>query len=123
MRTTWNTLGWLGFIGLLLLLAGPLYLGSSEVYLYLTQSEAKAQAAAQTMFKRICDREGLDPRSFHGPERPSVESDKKLDAYTFVWARSPDETITISVTYLPYDLPYSISESIIERKHDVGKLR
>jgi hypothetical protein len=115
MRAAWKTLRW---VALLVPLGGILYIGSSEAYLYLTRSEARAQSAAQAMFIRICDRQRIDPHSFHGPERPSVQSDQILGAYTFVWTRSPEETIAVSVTYLPYDLPYSISEAITERKRD-----
>ena len=118
MRSAWKALRWACFIGLSVLLGGILYIGSSEAYLYLTRSESKAQAAAQRVFTRICDQQQLDPHSFHGPDRPSIGSDEKLGIYTFVWTRSPDEKVYVHVTYLPYDLPYSISEAITERKHD-----
>jgi len=116
MRVVWKTVRWGGFIGLLVLLGGGLYISSSEAYLYLTRSESRAQQAAQAMFEEICGRQRLDPHSFHGPDRLSVQSDEKLGTYTFVWTRSPEETISVSVTYLPYDLPYSISEAITEHK-------
>jgi hypothetical protein len=118
MRAAWKAVRWAGLIALLVLLGGILYFVSAETYLYLTQSEAKAQAAAQAMFMRICDRQGLNPNSFHGPERLNVQLDKQRGTYMFVWSRSPEETITVSVMYLPYDLPYSISEAITERKRD-----
>jgi hypothetical protein len=121
MRSLWMALRWGGYIGLFVVLGAALYISSSEAYLYLTRSESKAQAAAQVMFAKICDRQRLDPNSFHGPNRPSVHSDEKLGTYTFMWLRSPEETITVSVTYLPYDLPYSISEAITERKPAPGK--
>jgi hypothetical protein len=109
MRTAWKVVRWGCFIGLLVLFGGILYIASSETYLYLTRSENRAQAAAQAMFMKICHRQQLDPRSFYGPDRPSIRSDEKLDVYTFVWSRGPEETITVSVMYLPYDLPYSVS--------------
>lgn len=103
-------------VGALLLAGTILYFVASETYLYMTRSEPRAQAAAQQLFMRICSRQGVDPSSFRGPDRPSVQSDERLNSYTFVWTRNPQENITISVTYLPYDLPYSISEGITERK-------
>ena len=118
MRIFWRTLKWFGLAFGAAVVLGALYIRGSEVYLYLTQSEEKAQAAASAMFIKICGRQGLDPRSFHGPDRPSIPSDKKLDSYTFVWTRPPKETITVSVTYLPYDLPYSISEGITESEQN-----
>lgn len=120
MRSGWKIFRWVGFIGLLVVLGGIFYFGSSEAYLYLTRSDVKAQTAAQEMFQSICDRHGLDSHSFHGPDRPNTEQDKKNDQYTFIWSRSPDETIYINVSYLPYDFAYSISEAITERKRDAG---
>jgi hypothetical protein len=111
---------WGALIVLLVPLGGALYFGSIESYIYLTRSESKAQGAAQAVFSRICEQEKLDPRSFHGPDRPSIELDKKRNQYSFVWTRSFNETINVSVVYLPYDLPYSISEAIIERKREAG---
>ena len=105
----------IGTVGVCLL-AGALCLGSAETYLYLTRSEPKARAAAQELFVRLCAKRGLDPASFRGPTRPSVQSDSMLNTYTFEWTRGPQESITISVMYLPYDLPYSISEGILEPK-------
>ena len=130
----WNILRWLAFGslfilrwlvygGLFILLLGFLYFSSWEAYVWLTQSDVKAQAAAEAMFKKICGREGLDPDSFSGPQRPSLQSDKKLDTYTFLWSRAPEETISVSVVYLPYDLPYSISQALIEAKHGVKSSR
>jgi hypothetical protein len=59
------------------------------------------------MFLKICNRNGLDPQSFRGPDRPNIESDKQLGIYTFAWTRAPEEVLYVHVTYLPYDLPYS----------------
>jgi hypothetical protein len=70
------------------------------------------------MFKKLCDRNGLDAKSFHGPERneKAAESDSNRKAYSFLWTGNRDEVIAITVTYLPYDQPYSISGSISLRK-------
>ena len=116
MAAIMKAIRWTFIAGALCLAAGVLYIITSEAYLYLTRSERRAEAAAQELFARLCVRRGLDPRSFGGPTRPSVQSDSKLNSYTFVWARAPEETVTISVTYLPYDLPYSISEGITDPK-------
>jgi hypothetical protein len=106
------------------LFGGFFYVGSVEFYLYVTRSEAKAQAAAEAVFAQVCDQHALDRRAFHGPVRPSasVESDEMLGAYTFRWRESAEREITVSVTYLPYDVPYSMSEGLIEGKpHDEWK--
>lgn len=116
MKVAWKFLKWLALLGLLILLTGIVYIGSAEVYLYLTQSDVKAQAAAQELFSKICDRQRIDSRSFHGPDRPYIEQDKKNGQYSFIWSRSPSETIYINVSYLPYDFGYSISVAITERK-------
>jgi hypothetical protein len=120
MKALWRGIRWVVLIVFLLLLGGALYFGSVESYTYLTRSEGKAQAAAQEEFTRICDQQQLDPHSFHGPDRADVVSDEKLGIYTFVWTRASDEKIYVHVTYLPYDLPYSISATITERKRDTG---
>lgn len=112
MKAVWNALR-LSLLAIFLLLsAGVLYFTAYESYAYLTRSEAKAEAAAQAMFVKICEQNALDPTSFSGPERRIPQPDE----YNFIWARSPDETISVSVIYLPYDLPYSLSEALIERK-------
>ena len=120
MRALWRGIRWGALIVLLVLLGGTLYFGSIEVYAYITRSESKAQAAAKEEFTRICEQQQLDPHSFRGPDRPNVSSDEKLGIYTFVWTRAPDEKIYVHVTYFPYDLPYSISAAITERKRDRG---
>jgi hypothetical protein len=116
MKIVTKIFQWPVLFGLVVVVGTVVYFGAIETYIYFTRSEAKAQTAAQTMFLKICESEKLDPYSFHGPSRPSIQSDEKLGAYTFVWTRSPEETITVSITYFPYDLPYSVSEAIIEHK-------
>jgi hypothetical protein len=105
---------WSIYVCALILLVGVLYLGTTETYLYLTRSEPKAEAAAQTLFLKICDRNGFDPNSFQGPERPNLQGDQKTGGYTFVWQKSPEEIIWVRVSYFPYDLPYSISAALSE---------
>jgi len=100
---------WGGIILLAVPLFGAAYFGSVEFYIYFTRSEAKARAAAQVQFAHICKQYELDPDSFHGPDRPSNAA---ADQYQYVWTRSSAETISVSVAYLPYDFPYSISEAI-----------
>jgi hypothetical protein len=115
LKIAWKVLRWIGFVGLVAILGPIFYFGSLEGYEYLTQSEAKARTAAQEMFLKICDRKGLDPHAFRGPDRPNIEADKQLGQYTFVWTRAPGEVIYVHVMYLPYDLPYSVSNSILEQ--------
>jgi hypothetical protein len=112
MTNFWKIVRWGGLFALLIPLVGAGYLASAEYYVYLTRSEPKAQAAAQVQFTKICARLELDPNSFRGPERPDNAA---ADQYTFVWTRSSDETIYVSVAYLPYDFPYSVSETILSR--------
>jgi hypothetical protein len=112
VRYFWKIVRWGAIFALLIPLVVAGYLGSAEYYVYCTRSEAKARAAAQVQFQKICAQHDLDPNSFHGPDRPSNAA---ADQYTFVWTRSPDETIYVSVAYLPYDFPYSISEAISSR--------
>jgi len=116
MGYVWKIVRWACIIALLVLLVGAAYLGSVEFYTYFTRSEDKARAAAQVQFLKICDRYEFDPNSFHGPDQPRNAAP---DQYMFVWTRSPEETISVSVVYLPYDLPYSISEAISSRKYGV----
>ncbi len=113
-------MGWGALIVLLVPLGGALLFGSIEGYIYLTRSESKAQAAAQAMFLKTCESDGLDPGSFHGPDRSSIELDKERDQYSFVWTRAPNETVYVNVSYLPYDFASSVSEAIIERKREAG---
>ena len=114
MEFVWKIVRWGSITALLALLVGAAYLASVESYIYFTRSEAKARTAAQVQFMKICGRYELDPNSFHGPERPRNAAP---DQNMFVWTRSPEETISVSVAYLPYDLPYSISETISSRKY------
>lgn len=87
--------------------------GSVEYYTYFTRSESKALADAQQVFLQVCQDQQLDPRTFK--LSPSIIN-KRSGAYMFIWTRSAEETITVSVSYLPYDLPYSISEALVERR-------
>lgn len=119
MMVVLKKLRWIGVFGLLILIGGGLYIGASEVYIYLTRSDVKAQMAAQELFHKICDRQGIDSHSFNGPMRLSLEQDYKNDQYTFIWSRAHDETIYINVSYLPYDFAYSISETTTEHKGKV----
>ena len=112
MKAVWKVLRLSLLAIFLLFLAGVFYLSAFESYIYLTRSDAKAEAAAQAMFVRICEQNGLDPASFQGPERRIPQPDE----YNFVWARLPEENISVSVIYLPYDLPYSLSDALVERK-------
>ena len=105
---------WLILGGISAALAVALFLFSIEYYQYLTRNEAKAQEAATAEFRTICIRHGLDPALFHGPVRPDTESDNKSGTYTFDWAISPSETVSVTVMYLPYDMPYSISAGLTE---------
>ncbi|PKU21514.1 hypothetical protein [Telmatospirillum siberiense] len=98
------------------LLACSLYFFIMEGYAYIYRSEDKAQEAAEAIFYKICKNNNLDPRSFHGPERPSIELDKKRDQYSFIWTRRVNETIYVNVSYLPYDFASSVSEALVERK-------
>jgi hypothetical protein len=120
MKIIWRAMRWGALIVLLVLLGGTIYFGSIESYIYLTRSESKAQAAAQMMFLKICESNDLSPSSFHGPGRPSIDLDKKRNQYSFIWTRGPKETIYVNVSYLPYDFATSVSEAIIERKHEAG---
>jgi hypothetical protein len=104
---------WAMFSGLIILLGWGAYFGVSESYIYFTRSEDKAQTAAQGIFLKICEEDGLDPHSFHGPHRNSLEQDKKRGQYTFVWSRNQNEEIYVNVSYLPYDFAYSSSETLI----------
>lgn len=90
------------------------YFTAVEVGAYLTRSEEKARIAANGLFLQICEQLHLDPSTFYGPERMqnALESDEKSGSYTFVWARRKEETIAINVSYLPMDMPYSISPAI-----------
>lgn len=87
------------------------YLLTSEGYIYATQTEAKAQAAAQIIFSKNCKEEGLDQSLFHGPNLVPMHNAK----YNFVWTRADGETATVTVSYLPYDLEYSESLSLVEQ--------
>jgi hypothetical protein len=117
MNAFWKILRWVGFAAAAVLLGGILYFGVVESYIYLTRSEAKARAEAQGQFVRICDQLDLDPNSFRGPERPKNAAE---DQYIFVWTRSPEETISVSVAYLPHDFPSSFSEAIHPAKYHAG---
>jgi hypothetical protein len=104
----------MGLIPVLVLLAGLAYFGSLELYLYVTRSEAKAQTTAEAVFSEICEQHGLDPRTFRGPFPLGDDADH----YEFVWSQSTGRDITVSVIYLPYDVPYSISPALIEGRPD-----
>lgn len=94
-----------------------LYFTSCEYYMYATRSEEKARAAAEGMFERICERNGMDKQSFRGPVRDerAADSDRRQKSYSFLWTQNPEEEIEITVTYLPYDLLDSMSPTLIER--------
>src|ERR1700722_11343401 len=97
MKIVRKVIRWLVLGGLLLVLIVVCAITFAEIHIYLTRSEAKAETAAQAEFKRICDREGIDPLSFQGPKRLYVELGSRANSYTFVWSRSANETITVDV--------------------------
>jgi hypothetical protein len=99
-----------------LIISIVLYWLSYEGFEYLTRSEIKARGAAEKLFEDICARDGFDPREFVGPNLTYSISNGLSTQYNFVWIRNPAETISIGVTYFPYDLPYSLSRGLIERR-------
>jgi hypothetical protein len=107
---------WLALATVASLLGVFLVVAFIEYYLYFTKNEHDAEIAATSVFKRICIQHGFDPHVFHGPTRPDVNSDKKLGIYQFEWTMDTSKVISVSVVYLPYDLPYSISVGLIENE-------
>jgi hypothetical protein len=103
-------------IVIVIVISAILYFVLAESLHYLTRSQIEAQVAAQAQFEIICRQQELDSRDFRGPFQPYMRSDRRTHAYNFVWIRMPGETITITVSYLPYDLPYSLSRSLIEHR-------
>jgi len=93
-----------------------LYFVSGETYFYVTKSPERAEAEARRVFLDICARERFDPKAFRGPERPIIESDKERGYYTFSWSKSAEETIWITISYLPYDVSYTISQALTESR-------
>ncbi len=114
MKSFAKGLQWAVIFCLVVVIGVVVYFGVAESYIYFTRSEVKAQTAAQGVFLKVCERENLDPHSFQGPYRPSLEQDKKRSQYTFVWSRKRNESIYVNVSYLPYDFAYSTSEALIE---------
>jgi hypothetical protein len=111
VRWAWIIVRWAGSAVLLVALFGALYLGAVESYFYITRTEAKGRAAAQVQFVKLCDEYKLDPNSFRGPDLVKNAADQYY-SYSFVWTRSPQEEIFVSVVYLPYDLLSSVTEAI-----------
>jgi hypothetical protein len=93
-----------------------LYIGMVETIFYLRRSPERAEQAAQRVFLEVCAREHLDPKSFSGPSRPELKLDQQRNQYTFVWSETPEKTIYVHVSYLPYDLVYSMSVPLVEEK-------
>ena len=91
-----------------------MYFAGPELYLYFKKDEVKAQSDAEAMFVKVCQDEGLDPSTFSGPSRPNIATDDKLHQYNFRWTRNAREWITVGVVYLPHDVPYSMSPTIVE---------
>jgi hypothetical protein len=92
------------------------YLIAAESYLYLTQSPARAEAAARQEFVRACQREYLDADQFVGPKL----IDHSNGGYLFAWIsrEKPDEEVDVTVGYLPFDLKYFLSDGIVDHKRD-----
>jgi hypothetical protein len=96
--------------------ASAVYFTTYEYYMYFSRNEKSAQVEAKGMFSKICERNALNEQSFHGPERDprAAVSDGKQHTYTFLWTRNPGEEIEVTVTYLPYETPYSISAGLVQ---------
>ena len=94
-----------------------LYVTAGETYRYVTKSPERAEAEAQRVFLNICARERFDPKVFRGPERPNVQLDEERGYYTFSWSKSEAETIYITVSYVPYDISYTMSQALTEFRH------
>ena len=116
MRFVIKAVKWAVSIFLLALTIAIIYFGSIESYVYFTRSEAMAQVAAEAMFVELCREYGLDPQSFHGPERPGGQTGDKLNQYNFIWTRQPEEEITVDIMYWPSQAPYTMSEGILLKK-------
>ena len=115
--TIFDTVIWRAFLAILgaILLVG-VYVSVQELSIYFGRNPSIAEADAWAYFYRICEYERLDPSEFVGPTRLNVEQDEKNAQYTFLWTKSQDETIWMAVSYLPYELNYSISAALTERK-------
>lgn len=89
--------------------AAAIYIAGGEVATYVARSPAAAEEDARKAFVRICDREGFDQSSFNGPIREDLSP---LSVYRFVWMdkKEKEATITIDISYMPYDLNYYLSE-------------
>ena len=93
-----------------------LYLAASEAAFYFQRSPRRAEQAARKVFLEVCIREHLDPKSFTGPYKPKSPVDQQRNEYTFIWSKTPEESIYVHVSYLPYDIVYSMSAALVEDK-------
>ncbi len=92
----------LTIIAILFLTVAGIYV--NEVYIYLSRSEASAKSYADQIFRSFCADEVIDPKRFSGP---TIQTDRtgmwRVEQYHFKWTSSPDQVITIDITYFPYD--------------------
>jgi len=98
------------------ILVGVLFLVTQETSIYFTRSEDKARAQAVELFACIVRQQGYEDLRFEGPFR--VED--RADVYAFEWRLrdSPRSTVSIVVSYLPYDIDYTVSETLFfGRRH------
>ncbi len=89
------------------------YVSLWELYKFESRSDISAQASATILFHQICIQNGYNEKTFRGPFRRQKTSDREHGNYTFEWNSGPTDSVTITVTYLPFDLTYNISTSLV----------
>jgi hypothetical protein len=114
MTVMWKWIRRLPVIILIVGLVPILYISGGELWVYATRDFDKAKATAQKTFMRVCQKESLDPQTFVGP-RQIVDYANAYYAFEWNVRGHEDETITISISYLPYDVGYTMSVSLIQR--------
>ena len=110
----WNWLRRAVLAILLVPLIAVAYISAIELWYYSSRNVLKAKAAAQKTFVAVCEREHLNPAAFDGP----LQIEERNAHYAFSWhvRNRPDEEISIAITYLPYDVVYSMSIPLIQDK-------
>lgn len=100
----------IAYVILLFILLCLLFIGGKEGYAYLTRSEASAKLSATELFHCISKQQGYREVDFDGPSRVQ----DRENVYAFVWTLrgAQNSTISIVVSYFPYDIDYSVSEAL-----------
>jgi hypothetical protein len=106
--------GWSLIIALSVVAVPVTFVGGNEIAAYFFRNPDSAQEAASRTFVRVARQMGEDPQSFEGPVRLADRGTTFV--YQWTLRNEAGVWIEVDVSYLPHDVTYTASESLVDRQ-------